>query len=214
MTAGVDFDGVSVNRGGNPILKDITFALPRGSSMGVVGPNGSGKTTLLRLIATLIRPAAGRGSVLGHDIFGAAMREVRGKVGLISHTPALIEELTLAENLQHFANLAGANFPDCIKALEVVGLENAADRRAGDSSFGMKRRTEIAWLLVSKPELLLLDEAKSGLDVEARQLVDALVDLTIDRGGISIGVSHVAAELGSQFKTEMRLSGGRLEASS
>lgn len=210
MTASVHLDNVDVVLGGKPVLVEVCLSLSGGESLAVVGPNGSGKTTLLRLLATLLRPTSGQGSILGRTILGPEIRGVRQKIGLITHSPALIEELTISENLLHFARLSGNQFEDCLRALEVVGMEKAADRRVGDSSFGMRRRTEIAWLLVSKPKLLLLDEAKSGLDVEARELVDALVELTLNKSGIVVGVSHQTSQLGEDFQHKMRLASGRL----
>lgn len=213
MTALVELESVRVSRGGKIILEDISLTRASGDSVAILGPNGSGKTTLLKLLATLIRPEGGRGSILGTDVFSPGVRKIRRRVGLISHNPALIEELTLAENLRHFSNLAGTSFNDCIRALDIVGLGKAGDRKAGESSFGMQRRAEIAWLLVAKPELLLLDEAKSGLDIEARELIDALVDLTLERHGVAVAVSHESSQLGEQFQCQMYLTSGRLESS-
>jgi ABC-type multidrug transport system ATPase subunit len=211
VTASVDLDDVDVVLGGKSVLLEVSLSLSGGESLAIVGPNGSGKTTLLRLLATLLKPTRGQGSILGQPILSPEIRQVRPDIGLITHTPALIEELTISENLLHFARLSGNPFEDCLRALEVVGMENAADRRVGDSSFGMRRRTEIAWLLVSKPKLLLLDEAKSGLDVEARELVDALVGLTLNKSGIVVGVSHQTSQLGDGFLHKRRLASGRLE---
>lgn len=212
MTATVDIEAVNLSLGGRPVLSDLSVALAPGESLAVVGPNGSGKTTMLRLLATLVKPSSGRGTILERQILSPNIREVRRRIGLISHTPALIGELSIAENLEHFAKIAGQDFADCLRALQVVGLEGAADRLVNDSSFGMRRRTEIAWLLVAKPDLLLLDEAKSGLDVDARKLVDAMVDLTLERSGIVIAVSHELSQLGGAFGHQMQLISGRLGA--
>jgi ABC-type multidrug transport system ATPase subunit len=107
----------------------------------------------------------------------------------------VIAELSLEENLIHAARISG-NDPDRVaNALRVVGLDGASDRKASDSSFGMLRRTEIARLLLTKPTLLLLDEAVSGLDNDAQALVDSLVDRTLSAGGSAVLVSHDVRQL-------------------
>ncbi len=208
----VDLNSVSVDLGGQSILHGVNLAIAQGTAIGVIGPNGSGKTTLLRLIATLIRPSSGDGHILGHRLGTPAVRLARSEIGLISHHPALIEELSLGENLRHFGRLTGTPGESLNKAMEVVGLERAANRRAGDASFGMKRRLESAWLLVAHPRLLLLDEAKSGLDQDAQELIDALVNLTIERGGSVVSVSHDHEHLaGTHFVSRYRIAAGQLE---
>ena len=212
MTATVDIESVSLSLGGKPVLSDLSLALGPGESLAVVGPNGSGKTSMLRLLATLVKPSSGTGTILDRQIMSPSIREIRGRIGLITHTPALIGELTISENLEHFARIAGQDFDDCAYALRVVGLERVADRRVNESSFGMQRRTEIAWLLVAKPDLLLLDEAKSGLDADAQKLVDAMIDLALGRSGTVIAVSHELSQPGSAFHRQMHLVSGRLES--
>lgn len=207
----VQLESVGVALGGKPVLTDITLSLATAETTAIVGPNGSGKTTLLRLLATLLRPGRGHGLVLGSELGETVDRSVRNSIGLITHTPALIEELTIRENLVHFCRISNRLETSADRALAVVGLENAADRSVSRSSFGMKRRAEIAWLLVAKPKLLLLDEARSGLDVEARTLVDSLTRLTIERNGGVVTVSHEADGLGSGFAAIHRLVNGRLE---
>lgn len=202
---------VDVTIGGNLVLADINLSLSHGASMAIVGPNGSGKTTLLRLLATLLRPSDGKGYVLGADISGGEVSRVRPQIGLISHAPALIDELTIEENLRHFAHLSDKSFESCLKALEVVGLEKARERRAGESSFGMRRRTEIAWQLVNKPKLLLLDEARTGLDTEAQELIGALIANSLKNEGTVVGVSHDESQLDEHFASVRALVAGKLQ---
>ncbi len=210
MNRAVDLDSIDVVLGGQQILRGISMTIHFGESFAIVGPNGSGKTTLLRLLATLLRPAAGHGSILGNDINQTALRNSRPEIGLVSHITALIDELTLGENLAHFAAIADKSNDECVRSLRAVGLEGATDRRASDSSFGMKRRTEIAWLLVARPKLVLLDEARTGLDTEAKQLIDALIELTLERDGSVVAVSHEMTQLGEGFDSVLQLDGGRL----
>ncbi len=190
MAALATLDRTGVTLGNSRVLSDITLSVEPGEVVGVVGANGSGKTTLLRLIASLIAPDRGSGTVLGARLGTSEVFNVRQRIGLISHIPATIPELTLEENLLHAIRLAGYETTKVADALRVVGLEGSSDRKASDSSFGMKRRTEVARLLITKPSILLLDEAISGLDSDAHKLVDALIDRTVGSGGAVIVVSH------------------------
>lgn len=191
-------------------MRDIDLTVAPGETVGVAGPNGSGKTTLLRLLATLHQPDTGSGHVLGARLGSRDVYDVRRHVGLMSHVPALIPELTLRENLEHVLALAQLDPGRGQEALRVVGLEAAAGRRAAESSFGMKRRAEVARLLITKPDILLLDEAYSGLDEDAQGLIGALIDRTRHRSGTAILVSHDAAHLRSLVDRVYGLSTGRL----
>ena len=209
-----DLSDVRVTLGGRIVLDRLDLTLYEGDCVGVAGPNGSGKTTLVRTLATLQTIATGRGSVLGGDVRGRDLTEVRRQVGMIGHLPSLIAELTLHENLLHRARLAGLGSDRVDYALEVVGLGEASDRRAEACSFGMRRRVEIAHVLLTRPRLLLLDEAASGLDEAARELVAAMLRSVQDRGGAALMVSHDRAHLSEHCERMFDLRSGRLETSS
>lgn len=210
----VHFQNAGVSLGGRPVLRDLDLIVEPGEAVGVAGPNGSGKTTLVRLAATLLSIDSGTLSVLGTETTGTDLTSIRRSIGLIGHQPALIPELTLAENLDHIVRLAEVETTRVAYALDVVGLTEAADRRADACSFGMRRRVEIAHLLLTKPRLLLLDEAASGLDEAARALIDALVESVCGRDGGCIVVSHDRSQLVELTSRTMNLSAGRLETTS
>jgi ABC-type multidrug transport system ATPase subunit len=208
----VHLENAGVSLGGKPILRHVDFSLQPGQVAGITGPNGSGKTTLIRMLTTLLRISEGAGSVLGADVNSDQVFAIRPSIGMIGHNPALIDELTLRENLVHVVRLAGLAEERVDPVLEVVGLDEASDRRADASSFGMRRRIEVAHLLLTRPRLLLLDEATSGLDNSARELIDALKDRTIGDGGGVVMVSHDHQRLDASCDEVMALSSGRLES--
>jgi heme exporter protein A len=207
----VTLDGVGVSLGGRPVLRGIDLVVAPGAVIGLTGPNGSGKTTLVRLIATLARPDTGRGGVLGAALGTDAVYQVRHRIGLIGHAPALIPELTFAENLTHIARLGGIDPARVGRSLSVVGLEGAADRRVSAGSHGMLRRAEIAVMLMRSPELLLLDEAATGLDSESADLVASLVTRTTSEGGGVLIASHDPTRLASCHRV-LSLERGRIGA--
>jgi len=204
-------EDAGVSLGGQTILRGLTLTVAAGEVLGIAGPNGSGKTTLLRLLATLIRPHHGAGWVLGAALGTSQVYEVRRQIGLIGHTPAVIGELSLRENLEHATRLAGEEPARIEPALRVVGLDEAAHRTVEASSYGMLRRTEAARLVITQPRLLLLDEASSGLDVDARALIDALIVRTTASNGSVVMVSHDARLLADRAGRVLGLTAGRLE---
>lgn len=209
----LSFEAVDVSLGGRPVLRDVDLVVAAGEAVGVAGPNGSGKTTLVRTAATLVALDGGRATVLGAAHGTDEIASVRKSIGLLGHQPSLLPDLTLRENLVHVARLVGAETARVERALDVVGLADAADRRARACSFGMQRRLEIAHLLLTRPRLLLLDEAASGLDIAARGLLDALVRSVCEREGGCVVVSHDRDQLSGLTDRVLDLSAGTLVAS-
>ncbi len=182
-----------------------------GEVAGFAGPNGSGKSTLLRTVATLLRPSAGSGEVLGAALGSSATYAIRPRIGLLAHDPALYPDLTLLENLELVARLSGRSPQEAVRLLEGVGLGAASGRRVSDSSHGMRRRVDIARLFLTEPDLILLDEAHAGLDDAAVSLIATIVGRTVDRGGAALLVSHDSAYLDSIAERRWVLDAGRLE---
>jgi heme ABC exporter ATP-binding subunit CcmA len=165
-------DRVSKLFGSFAALRQISVELEPGRCYVLLGENGAGKSTLLRILAGLLRPTHGKVTVFGkHE-----PHEARARIGYMSHAPMLYDELTGVENLRYFASL----YPDrtCLEpaeALRQVGLDPTLPRLLGQYSQGMRQRASLARVLLSQPELLLLDEPFSNMDVEsARQMVALL----------------------------------------
>ena len=206
----VVLDAVDVRVVGTPVLHGVGLQVAAGEVIGLVGPNGSGKSTLLRVLATLLRPAAGTGRVLGARLGSAEVLSVRPSIALIGHEPALYARLSLLENLRHLARLTGREGRSPGDALAAVGLYGARHRKAAHCSHGMLRRAELARVLVTRPRLLLLDEAHSGLDGSSSGLVEVVVAGVRRDGGASVLVSHEHGRLSAVVDRVMGLAAGGL----
>jgi heme exporter protein A len=207
----VSLAGVGVTLGATPVLRNLDLQVHAGQTVGLVGANGSGKTTLLRVLATLLPPTSGGGSVLGARLDTRARFAVRPAIALVGHMPSLYPQLSLAENLELVARLLGQPHGRAIEALEAVGLAGARHRRAGHCSQGMLRRAAFARILLTKPRLLLLDEAHAGLDPAASELVELLAAEVRGRRGAAVVVSHEPRRLGRLVDRTLELAGGRLQ---
>ena len=174
-TAACAVTAVALNRvsrlyGSFVALREITLSLPAGSSVVMLGENGAGKSTLLKVIAGLQSPSYGTVS-----IFGENPRDQRGRIAYMSHSTMLYDELTGIENLTYFGSLRtegvarAALREQAAQALIEVGLDPANERRVGEYSQGMRQRASLARVLLSEPDLLLLDEPFSNLDVASAQ---------------------------------------------
>jgi ABC-2 type transport system ATP-binding protein len=178
MTNAIETSGLVKSFGETKALDGVDLAIRRGSVYGLLGPNGAGKTTTIRVLATLLKPTAGRASVLGHDVVEHAAL-VRQKVSLTGQYASVDEDLTGQENLVLVARLLGLSWRDAKtragELLAAFGLSDAAGRQVRTFSGGMRRRIDIAASLVTNPEILFLDEPTTGLDPRSRNQVWDLV---------------------------------------
>jgi oleandomycin transport system ATP-binding protein len=164
-------EGLVKRYGKTTALAGLDLAVPHGIVQGVLGPNGAGKTTLVRILATLLRPDAGRAQVGGFDVAGQPDK-VRKLISLTGQFAAVDEDLTGRENLLLIARLlelsrkAARRRAD--ELLERFGLAEAGGRLAKTYSGGMRRRLDLAMGLVGEPQVLFLDEPTTGLDPRAR----------------------------------------------
>jgi ABC-type multidrug transport system ATPase subunit len=173
-------------------LRGISAEFAPGRLYVILGDNGAGKTTLLRTLAGLARPTRGTVSILGtHDV-----RAVCRQIGYMAHPSLLYDELTGMENLRYFARLYGIEDDDrCAAAIRKVNLDPSLARPVGQYSQGMRQRTSLARALLNDPNILLLDEPFSNVDVRsAHEMVDFIGTMR-DGGKTLFLVTHQAALL-------------------
>jgi ABC-2 type transport system ATP-binding protein len=172
-------------------VDDLTLTVEAGEVMGFLGPNGSGKTTTIRLLMGLLRPTAGRASILGHDCHADAVA-LKREVGYLPDEPFLYPYLSGLETLELVAGLHGFSRADARRRAEAsaerIGLGEAARAYTVTYSLGMKKRLALALALVHEPRVLILDEPTNGLDpAGARQMRSAIAEYAA--GGRTIFVS-------------------------
>ena len=165
-------------RGGRTVaIQGLDLSVPTGGVFGFLGPNGAGKTTTIRCLLGLVRPSAGRMTLMGADV-QRDLPSVIARVGSIVEAPAMFPRFSGRRNLEILARIHGEGETAIDAALERVGLADRAKDRVKTYSLGMKQRLAIAATLLRDPALLILDEPANGLDpagiVEVRELVRSL----------------------------------------
>jgi ABC-2 type transport system ATP-binding protein len=176
----IETSGLSKNYDGTMALDNLNLQVPRHSIFGFLGPNGAGKTTTMKLLLGLIKPTAGSGSVLGHDIVADGLA-VRERIGYLPQQPQFYPEMTARETV-HFAARFFFKGPEARigdrvnEMLDLVGLADKADRPIKNFSGGERQRLGIAQAQVNYPELLILDEPAAALDPIGRHDVLAIME--------------------------------------
>ena len=187
--------GLNFNFGNQTIVKDLSLQVPKGSIYGFLGPNGAGKTTTIKLLLNLLRSPADQVFIFGKEINHNRIGCLK-KMGALVEQPAIYGHLTGKENLINRCMLLGIPKIKANEMLALVGLTEAADKKSGKYSLGMKQRLGIALALVSDPELLLLDEPTNGLDpngiIEIRNL---MIELSTKHHKTILVSSHLLAEI-------------------
>ncbi len=199
---------------GFPLLSGVYLELPAQSLTVLTGANGAGKTSLLRLLGGLLPLTSGEGRVAGIALGAESRRALRRSVGWLGHEGSFYGELTVRENLTFAARALDrpvALLPD---ALDRVGLFDRSDTVTRLLSAGQRRRLGLAWLLVRRPALWLLDEPYASLDDSGRAFLDELL-AEVQAAGASVVMSaHDELRSDRLTPTTIRLAGGRIVGSS
>ena len=177
---------VEVYSDGTKAVDGISFDVTEGDFFGFLGPNGAGKSTTIKILTTLLRKTSGSVKIAGFDLDSAASN-IRKIIGVQSQDTTVDGDLTGRENIElqgHFHQMKSENIKRRVnELLGLVGLEEAAEKRARNYSGGMKKRLDLATALVHKPKLLFLDEPTTGLDPQSRAAIwEYLQKLNKDEG--------------------------------
>jgi ABC-2 type transport system ATP-binding protein len=181
-------------------LSNVSFEVKKGEIFGLLGPNGGGKSTLFRILSTMMVPASGTAVIGGHDV-ERDPAAVRRSVGVVFQTQSLDKALTVEENLRaqgHLHGLSGAELRERMeRAMERLGLADRRKDLVETLSGGLRRRVEIAKALLHRPQVLLMDEASSGLDPAARRDLSRHVESLRASDGVTILLTtHILEEAG------------------
>ena len=221
----IALDGVTVTRGGNDLLRSVTYTVELDERWVVLGPNGAGKTTLLNLIAGGLHPTSGTAYILGERLGRTDISELRTRIGL--STAALAERIPPAETVHNVVLTAAwavvGRFRErydeldeerARSLLKQLGVAHLAERRYGTLSEGERKRVQIARALMTDPELLLLDEPAAGLDLGGREdLLRRLSELAADPDAPTLLlVTHHVEEIPPDFTHALLLANGTVVA--
>ncbi len=180
---------VEIYSDGTKAVDDISFSVMEGEFFGFLGPNGAGKSTTIKILTTLLRKTSGTVTVAGYDIFSGAA-EIRKVIGVQSQETTVDGDLTGRENIElqgHFHQMKTDEIKKRVnELLGLVGLEEAAEKRARNYSGGMKKRLDLATALVHKPKILFLDEPTTGLDPQSRSAIWSYLEKLNKEEGITI----------------------------
>ncbi len=186
-------------------LRSVSAQFSSGRCYAIFGENGAGKSTLLRVIAGLAHPTSGK------IIFSGPQETLRHRIGYVAHASMLYDEFSAMENLRYFGALYGIKDEQKFAAaIRTVGLDPKLERRAGDYSQGMRQRLSLARMLMHDPEILLLDEPFSNLDVTSARDISTLIGKLRDAGKTILVVTHQVSNVAGIADHSLLFSQGQL----
>lgn len=191
----VALTGATKDYGPQRAVNNVDLNLRPGECVALAGHNGAGKSTLIKLILGLIRPSAGQVLLLGQEASGSAAVDMRNHVGYLPETVALHPSLTGAETLAFYARLKRQPLSNNAALLSRVGIAQAAKRRVGGYSKGMRQRLALAQALLGAPKVLLFDEPTTGLDPASRLMFYEIVRELRNNGATVLLSTHALSEL-------------------
>lgn len=184
--------------GGKEIISDLNMHVAKGEIYGFLGPNGAGKTTTMKMITNQWKSTSGEVVLFGQKLLHTSYSVLK-RMGSIIEFPVFYNNLTAEENLRLHCEYMGYYSPHCVdQALELLSLSDAKDKKVKDFSLGMQQRLGIARAVLTKPELLVLDEPTNGLDPAGmKQLRDLFIMLCKNYGMTILISSHLLSEIES-----------------
>ena len=195
------------------VLRELDFEVNSGEFVALLGPNGAGKTTLLRILATLSRPSSGLVRIASYQLphSGAALR---AHLGVVSHQPLLYGDLTAEENLRFFGKLYSVGPERILEVLDLIGLAKRKNDLVRTFSRGMQQRLTIGRAILHNPRILLLDEPHTGLDQEAGEILDSVLQAVALEGRTVVMTSHDLVRAAGLATRIDLISRGKITASS
>jgi heme ABC exporter ATP-binding subunit CcmA len=203
-------DNAVVTLGSYPLLSGVDLDIEEQSVVVLTGPNGAGKTSLLRLLAGLESLTRGEGQVLGFDLVDGDRRQLRREVGWIGHEGSFYDDLTVRDNLTFAARSLGRSVDDIPAALQRAGLAERANTLAKRLSAGQRRRMGLAWLLLRRPSLWVLDEPYASLDENGRDFLNELIGDVTQQGATVVLSAHDPLRNATFNVRQVRMEGGRI----
>ncbi|MFF5996908.1 ABC transporter ATP-binding protein [Lysinibacillus sp. KU-BSD001] len=181
---------------GNAVVSNVNMHVKKGEVYGLLGPNGSGKTTIMRMIMNLLKPSSGEILVLGEKVTSTSY-EMLKRMGSVIEYPVFYDKLTARENLQLHCEYMGYYDTDAINSvLNMVQLKDFEGKAVKDFSLGMKQRLGVARAIITKPEILILDEPINGLDpLGIKEFRNLFQMLSKDYGMTLLLSSHILGEI-------------------
>ena len=208
--AAIELDGLTKQFDDVLAVDRLDLTVEEGEIFGFLGPNGAGKSTTIDILLDFIRPTAGSATVLGHD----AQTEgelVRGRTGVLPDGYHVYDRLTARQHLEFVLEMKGSD-EEPMTLLERVRIADAADRKAGGFSKGMRQRLVLAMALVGDPDLLILDEPSTGLDPNGAREMREIIREENERGTTVFFSSHVMEQVEAVCDRVAILDRGRLVA--
>jgi len=196
---------------GRELVSKVNMHISKGQIYGFLGPNGAGKTTTMKLLTNLWKPTSGEIMIFEQKLMPDSY-EVLKRMGSIIEFPTFYEELSAKENLKLHCEYMGYYSPDCVEhALEMLGLSEDAEKKTKEFSLGMRQRLGIARAVLTRPELLILDEPTNGLDPAGMKQIRELLKMLCQEYGITILISsHLLSEIESIAHTIGVISHGKI----
>jgi len=193
MASAIELTGLTKHFGEVVALEDVDLTVEEGEIFGFLGPNGAGKSTTIDTLLDFIRPTSGSARVLGLDAQRDSL-EIRRRTGVLPDAYQVYDRLTGRQHVQFAIDSKGTD-DDPLALLERVGIADAADRRAGGYSKGMRQRLVLAMALVGAPEILILDEPSTGLDPNGAREMRQLIREESERGATVFFSSHILEQV-------------------